>query len=60
MLRVVSIFVLAYVASSLGWLDHTLAALILILGFVAETLVVAAEVARQKGQALRENATRKT
>ena len=58
-LRVVSIFVLAYGASSLGWLDHTLAALILILGFVAETLVVAAEVARQKGQALRENATRK-
>ena len=57
MLRVASIFLLAYLAAAAGWLDHISAALILLLGFVTETLVVLVAVAHQKGQALRAKAT---
>jgi len=57
--RAASILVLAYGAFITGWLNHTSAALILILGFVSETLVVLVAVGRQKGQTLREKATAK-
>ncbi len=39
-LRVVVIYLTVQIAFSFGWLDHIVATLILILGFVAETVVV--------------------
>ena len=39
-MRVLAIAVLAQAAFATGWLDHMVAAFILLLGFVAETVVV--------------------
>jgi hypothetical protein len=68
-LRVAGIYGAAQLLFSLGWLNHVTAALVLILGFVIECLVVvkaavggpASGVARasQKGQGAREDATAK-
>jgi hypothetical protein len=56
-LRVVAIYFGAQLCYSFGWLNHITASIILILGFVIETLVVL-QVAK-KGQGVRENATAK-
>lgn len=57
--RVAGMYVLAQLAFSAGWLDHIAAAVILILGFLLESLVAALGVRRQNGHASRENATAK-
>ncbi len=45
-LRVLAMAALAQIAYLVGWLDHVVAAFILLLGFVAETVVVLASVRR--------------
>jgi len=56
-LRVVGIYFMAQLLFTLGWLDHITASIILILGFVIETLVVIQAVGRGQGE--RVNATAK-
>lgn len=56
-LRVVGIYLMAQLLFTLGWLNHITASIILILGFVIETLVVAQVVGRGHGE--RVNATAK-
>lgn len=49
-LRVVAIYLGAQVCFSMGWLDHITASVILLLGFVVETLVVLQAAARGQGE----------
>ena len=58
-MRVAGMYVLAQLAFSAGWLTHVSAAVILILGFLLESLVGLFAVRRQNGHGLRENATAK-
>lgn len=57
-LRVVGIYLGAQVCFSFGWLDHVTASVILLLGFVIETLVVLQAAARGQGDRVKATANR--
>ncbi|TNF87147.1 MAG: hypothetical protein EP301_07340 [Gammaproteobacteria bacterium] len=54
-LRVIGIYIGAWLCFELGWLNHVTASILLIMGFMIETAVVIQAAARGKGE--RENAT---
>ena len=58
-MRVAGMYVLAQLAFNAGLLNHVMAATILILGFLFESVVGLLAVRRQKGQGSLENATAK-